>query len=282
MNLKLLSLSLAILSAYNNEGFATTKTPPKLQYASLYHEDIDINKFWVSEKLDGVRAYWNGRQLLTRRGNIIRAPNWFTASLPNIALDGELWIAHRKFELVSGIIRKINPDDKEWQDVRYKVFDLPRSLQPFNNRKIILEKLIANINKPYIQLVKQDKVSTINELRKKLAKIIAKGGEGLMLHKGTSLYQAKRTNDLLKFKRYQDAEATVIAHLPGKGKFKGMMGAILVETKNGVRFKIGSGFSQKERISPPEPGSTITFRYRGKTNKGIPRFASFLRTRDDY
>jgi DNA ligase-1 len=101
-----------------------------------------------------------------------------------------------------------------------------------------------------------------------------------MLHRGSSLYVGKRNGDLLKLKPYEDAEAVVIKHLPGKGKFTNMMGAIIVEIPEGKQFKIGTGFTHKERYNPPEIGSTITYQYRGKSKNGIPRFASFLRIRE--
>ena len=282
MKLKLIPLSIALLSNYSNSIFADSQNTPPLQLAKSFQNEIDLSEFWISEKLDGVRAYWNGKKLITRQGNIINAPKWFIASLPKTPLDGELWIGRSKFDLVSGIIRQKVPDESEWRNVKYMIFDMPGSLKTFNNRKIELEDLVKNINSSHIQFVEQLKIPSHKELQKFLGQVTAKGGEGLMLQRGNSLYQATRSNDLQKLKLYQDAEATVVAHLPGKGKFKGMMGSILVETKRGIRFKIGSGFSHQERVSPPDIGTVITFRYRGKTSKGVPRFASFMRTRDDY
>jgi DNA ligase-1 len=85
----------------------------------------------------------------------------------------------------------------------------------------------------------------------------------------------------LKLKTYEDAEAVVIAHLPGKGKYQGMMGALLVEMPDQRRFKIGTGFSDAQRADPPPIGSTITYKYFGKTSTQLPRFASFLRVRNE-
>ena len=100
-----------------------------------------------------------------------------------------------------------------------------------------------------------------------------------MLHHKQAMYENGRTASLLKAKRYNDAEARVIRLLPGKGKFTGLMGALLVETRQGVRFKIGSGFSLKQRQSPPPIGTWITFKHYGYTARGIPRFASFMQIR---
>lgn len=254
-------------------------SPPDLQLANKYHAQIILQNYWVSEKYDGVRAFWNGKQLISRQGNIINAPEWFTAPLTGTQLDGELWLDRGKFDQLSGIIRRQSPVDANWRNIKYMVFDLPNSAQVFDERLRQLRLVIENINAPQIRLVEQLKFSTHSELMLKLDEVVAGNGEGLMLHLGTSTYKNTRSDDLLKLKKYSDAEAVVIKHIPGKGKFKGMAGSILVETADKKRFKIGSGFSDAERKNPPAVGSVITYKYFGLTNNGIPRFASFLRVR---
>ena len=96
------------------------------------------------------------------------------------------------------------------------------------------------------------------------------------------LLRATRNDDLLKLKTYLDAEARVLKIISGKKKFQGMMGAILVENEEGIKFKIGSGFSDSTRKNPPAIGSIITYKYYGKTKDNKPRFASFLMIRADY
>ncbi|MDH5517061.1 MAG: DNA ligase [Gammaproteobacteria bacterium] len=256
-----------------------SENKPSLLLAAIYREDINIKDYWVSEKLDGVRAYWNGKQLLTRQGYKINAPKWFTRVLPAASLDGELWIGRGRFDELSATVRTYHTNHVGWQTVKYMVFDLPGSPQTFDLRLTQLQKLIQSINAKHIQLIKQYRVTTHQQLTKTLNETVKAGGEGLMLHLGSTYYHGGRTNDLLKLKTYEDAEAVVIKHLPGKGKFKGMLGSILVETQNQQRFKIGSGFSDRDRKTPPPIGSTITYKYYGKTRNGIPRFASFMRQR---
>lgn len=259
---------------------ASQASTPGLQLANTYHDNIDLNKYWVSEKYDGVRAYWDGKQLLSRQGNIILAPDWFTAPLPGEKLDGELWLARGKFDQLSGIIRRQTPIDSDWTKIKYMVFDLPRSPMIFDDRLKRLEAIIQKIDPLHIQLVKQEKITTNELLMQKLDDVVIGGGEGLMLHLGSSAYKTFRSDDLLKLKKYSDAEATIIEYIPGKGKFKGMLGSILVETEDEKRFKIGSGFSDAERKNPPAIGSVITYKFFGLTSKGTPRFASFLRVRN--
>ncbi len=255
--------------------------PPPLLLANVYAEPQDLAAYWVSEKLDGVRAYWNGEQLISRQGNPFQAPAWFTRGFPQTPLDGELWMGRGSFETLSGTVRQLQPDPVLWQKVRFMVFDLPASEQIFDQRLEQLKTLLNSSDSPYIQAVSQFKVTDQAQLTRQLRQVVKQGGEGLMLHRGDSLYRRGRSDTLLKLKTYEDAEAVVIDHLPGKGKYVGMLGALLVETPQGLRFRIGTGFSDAERAAPPPVGSTVTYKYYGKTRFGTPRFASFLRLRND-
>jgi DNA ligase-1 len=252
---------------------------PALLLANIYQSDIKLKNYWVSEKFDGVRAYWNGANFVSRQGNVFHAPEWFTGALPEMALDGELWLGRGEFERLSGVVRRQSPDDADWSGIKFMVFDLPAHTGFFDERLKRLEEIVADIKTSHIQLVKQFKVSSHEVLMKKLDDIVNQGGEGLMLHLASSVYKNARSDDLLKLKKHFDAEAVVINHLPGKGKYKGMLGSIVVETADKKRFKIGTGFSDAERRNPPAIGSTITYKYFGLTNKGVPRFASFMRVR---
>lgn len=260
---------------------ALAAQPPDLLLANVYRDQSQLDDYWVSEKLDGVRAFWDGQRLISRQGNTFNAPAWFTEKLPAIPLDGELWMGRETFERLSGAVRQLTPDDSEWRKIRYMVFDLPGSEHTFDKRLQQLEILIDDLAIPHLQLIKQVKVADRDALMRELDKVVKQGGEGLMLHRGASLYHAARSDDLLKVKTHEDAEATVIAYLPGKGKYRGMMGALLVETPDGRRFKIGTGFSDAERANPPPIGALISYKYFGTTNNNIPRFASFLRIRHD-
>ena len=102
----------------------------------------------------------------------------------------------------------------------------------------------------------------------------------MMLHLAKATHRASRSDALLKLKPYFDDEAKVIAHLPGQGKYTGMLGALRVKNQRGIEFSIGTGFTDVERANPPPIGSIITYKYHGFTKKGVPRFASFLRIRE--
>ena len=255
--------------------------PPPLLLANAYREDVALDRYWVSEKLDGVRAYWDGARLRSRKGNPINAPPWFVAHFPRVPLDGELWMGRGAFERLSGAVRRQRPDDVQWREIRFMVFDLPSSPATFDRRLQRLREMFETVASPYVALVEQFRVAGRAELMERLERVVAGGGEGLMLHRGSSLYTAGRSDDLLKLKTHEDAEAVVIGHLPGKGRLTGMLGALLVETPEGLRFRLGTGFSDEERRNPPPLGATVTYKHHGRTRNGVPRFASFLRIRDE-
>lgn len=256
---------------------------PPVMLANVYDAgaEIGLSDYWVSEKLDGVRGYWDGDKLLTRTGNVIRTPEWFTANWPNVPLDGELWAGRGRFEHASSTVRTQRPEDDAWRQMRFMVFDLPAHGGPFTERTAALRALLDQLAVPWLQAVMQFRVADHAALEVTLNEVAAEGGEGLMLHRGSSLYHAQRSDDLLKYKPYQDAEAKVVGHRPGKGKYERMLGALLVERPDGLRFRIGTGFTDEQRLNPPPIGSCVTYAYNGFTAYGIPRFARFVRVRDD-
>jgi len=250
----------------------------KLPLALVYKQNIDLKDYWLSEKLDGVRAYWDGKQFLSKQGNVYHAPDWFISNFPSQPLDGELWIGRNKFERVVSIVRDNEPG-AGWNEIRYMVFDMPLQGVTFTDRIDKLKSMFKNVTSPYLHFVEQSRISSHEALMKRLDEVTQAGGEGLMLHKGDSFYLAGRSNDLLKVKSYQDAEARVIGHLSGKGKYKGMLGSLLVESEDKKRFRLGTGFTDQQRRNPPPIGTLVTYKYYGKTKNGLPRFASFMRIR---
>lgn len=259
--------------------------PPPILLANVLGPHVDVTKYLVSEKYDGVRAIWDGQTLRFRSGRTVSAPAWFIAKLPPEALDGELWLARGRFDELSGIVRKAVPDDAEWQRVNYMIFELPQTdaaaQLPFSERTNQIKAIVARANFPALKAVHQHRVKDRIALKRELDAVVKGGGEGVMLHLADASYVTGRSDVLLKLKPLLDTEAIVVAHLPGKGKHKGKMGALLVETQAGIRFKLGTGFSDSVRANPPAIGTQVTYRYRDTTPAGKPRFASFLRVRDD-
>jgi DNA ligase 1 len=259
---------------------AQTKAPPLL-LANVLPADVDVTQYLVSEKYDGVRAVWDGRALKFRSGREITAPKWFTEKLPAFPLDGELWIARRTFDELSGIVRSAVPDDAQWRRVNYMIFELPDASGTFEQRVAKMHTNVPTAQMPQLKVVPQFRVKDRADLQKRLNAIVRAGGEGLMLHKADSTYVTGRSDVLFKLKPMLDTEAVVIAHVPGKGKHKGKMGALVLRTPEGIEFKLGTGFTDTQRANPPAIGATVTYTYRELSPNGKPRFASFLRVRNE-
>lgn len=257
------------------------KTKPAIQHGINYQAVTNISQYYVSEKLDGIRGYWDGKQLLTRQGNIIKSPTWFTQHWPPLPIDGELWIGRGKFQSALSCTSKHKPEEEPhkscWSNLRFMMFDLPSYPGTFEQRVIQMRSLISQHPSTYLAMIKQVQLKNNKALDDKMNLIISAQGEGLMLHLASAHYKVGRNSALMKLKRHQDAEATIIGHTEGKGKYLGKLGALEVETAQGITFKIGSGLSDEQRANPPSIGTIITFKYNGLTQAGIPRFARLWR-----
>lgn len=255
---------------------------PTLMSATTLQDEqvLDLSAWLVSEKLDGVRARWTGQELISRRGYPIQAPAWFTANLPALPLDAELWLGPGRFDELSSLLRRADAPPEAWRSVQLVVFDLPAHPGPFADRARALAKLVAAVDNPHLRSIEQHSLNSRTELEQMLRRVIERGGEGLMLQHRDSRYQSGRSELLRKYKPYADAEAIVVGYTAGQGKYTGLVGALIVETDSGLRFRIGSGLSDAERADPPPIGSQITYRYNGLTRHGKPRFARFMRRFD--
>jgi len=257
------------------------EAPPGLMLAKHWHAALKPNDFLVSEKLDGVRAVWDGRVLRFRSGRVIAAPGWFTAALPPTPLDGELWLGRGQFDRLSGIARRTTPVDAEWRELRYQVFDLPGAAGTFVERTARATSLLGTAGMPgWLQSVEQMRGTDQVALQQQLRQLVKAGGEGVMLHRADALWSAGRSDSLFKLKPLPDDEGRVIGHLPGKGRHTGRLGALLLVLPSGQQFALGTGFTDAQRESPPSIGAVVTYRYRERTPAGLPRFASFLRVRE--
>jgi DNA ligase 1 len=255
-------------------------TAPPLLLAHRWEVDHDPTGWWMSEKLDGVRAYWDGEAFVSRLGNQFLAPDWFIADLPADTLDGELWVDRKRFQRTISIVRSGAAGD-EWRAVRYVVFDAPNAKGTFEARLAHARKVLERAGAPHAHCHEHVACSGIDHLREELRRVEALGGEGLMLRQPASPYVVGRSTTLLKVKTFQDAEARVVEHAPGTGKHKGRLGALVVELADGTRFSIGTGFSDAERASPPRLGAIVTFRYQELSDDGVPRFPSYVGERLD-
>jgi len=246
---------------------------PKLLLLKTY-KDQNISGWVMSEKLDGIRAYWNGKNLISRGGKIINAPKWFIKNFPPFEIDGELWTKRRDFENISSIVRDKTPSQK-WKEITYNIFEVPHTKGGLFERLAKVKSYESKI----IKIIPQIKIKNKSQMLKFLKEIESKGGEGLVVRDPNAPYIDKRTNKALKVKSFKDAECKVIGYNQGKNKYKNMLGSIICKMDNNITFKIGSGFSDEERKNPPSIGSIITFKYKSFTKYGKPRFPVFMRVR---
>lgn len=257
------------------------KEGPPLLLAARFQLGIhDPTGWWMSEKLDGVRALWDGERFVSRLGNAYLAPDWFTAALPKIPLDGELFAGRGQFQLAVSIARQINAGER-WSSLRFVIFDGPQLQGSFEDRYRQLSELVPEGGWPHAEILPHAPCPGADALDAEVDRIEALGGEGVMLRQPGSVYVAGRSDTLLKVKRFLDAEAIVVGHVAGAGRHRGRLGAVEVELPDGTAFKVGTGFSDAQRESPPPIGAVIAFRYQELTPAGIPRFPSFLGIRDD-
>ena len=253
---------------------------PPLLLAESWDNATDLTDWWMSEKLDGVRAYWDGKQFLSRQGNLYYAPDWFIEGLPAVPLDGELWIGRKKFQRTVSIVRRQDKNDL-WNEVHFLVFDAPAASGGFEDRLAYLQDALAKGAAKFARQHPHERCKNLEALQAELARIESLGGEGLMLRQPSSKYVAGRSATLLKVKTFHDAEATVLGHQAGAGRHKGRMGALLVRLPDGTEFAIGTGFSDREREHPPAVGATVTFRFQELSEAGVPRFPSWVGVRLD-
>lgn len=243
---------------------------PELFLLNVYNKDIDVSSWYMSEKLDGVRAYWDGKRLISRAGNDFNAPSFFTKDFPSHELDGELWSKREDFSNINSIVS--TEDDKaRWSELTYNIFEVP------NAKGGLLKRLSLVKETKYIKLIKQIEVRDDEHLKEYLKELQTAGAEGLVVRDGSLDYYAKRDNNALKVKSFDDTECEVVGYTKGSKKYKEMVGSLLCKMQDGKIIKIGSGLSDAQRANPPKIGALITFKYYGLTSKGNPRFPVFLR-----
>ena len=252
-----------------------TLASPDLMLLHTY-DNQPIEGWVMSEKLDGVRGYWDGKQLLTRQGQRLSPPAYFIKNFPPFVIDGELFSEQNHFEEISSITKSFKGNG--WEKLKLYVFDVPDAEGNLFERLAKLKSYLLEHPTTYIDIIEQIPVKDKTHLYQFLAQVENLQGEGVVVRNPNAPYERKRSSQILKLKTARDEECTVIAHHKGKGQFENVMGALTCKNHRG-EFKIGSGFNLNERENPPPIGSVITYKYRGLTSRGKPRFATYWRER---
>lgn len=235
--------------------------------------------YLYSEKLDGIRAYWDGKALYTRGGKRLAPPSFFTQNFPPFAIEGELWSKRGDFEGIASIV-KSSKNPKNWEKLKFYIFEVPHQKGGILQRLEVLQTYLNTHFAPYIQIIPQTPINSLEELMQALQKIQDLGGEGLVVRDKDEEYYTGRSKKAMKLKPYLDRECKILSYTQGEGRFKNQVGAILCLDEDKT-FKIGSGMSEEFRKNPPKIGTIITYKYFGLTQKGLPKFPTFLRIREE-
>ena len=239
------------------------------------YSDQEISGWFMSEKLDGIRAFWDGKNLLTKNGNIIYAPKYLTKNFPNFSLDGELWSKRNDFENIQSIVLDQKPG-LQWKEITYNIFEAPYSKGDFRQRLKKAKEWFDNNPNENVTIIKQIVCNGKKHLDNYFKKVLFIKGEGVIIKNPHFSYINKRSSNSLKVKKFYDTEAEVISINYNSKK---SMRSLLLKLENGITFNLGNGFSKENRINHPKIGETVTFKYYGLTKYGKPKFASFLRVR---
>ena len=272
--------SIKLVFAYLMLVQVALATKPDLFLLKTYDDSKDVVGWVMSEKLDGIRGFWTGKELVSRGGNPIHAPAWFTQNYPPFAIDGELWTQRGDFENISSIVRSKNSNQR-WKHITHNIFEVPGQLGGLLKRLSVLKEYLRKNPNSHLQIIPQTIINTKGQLADFLKEVTTDKGEGVVVRNPNTLYQTGRLSSALKVKQYFDTECIVLEILSGKGKYQNMMGSVLCQTDTGKKLKIGSGFKDKDRANPPAIGSKITFKYYGFTKKGSFKYPVYLRVRQE-
>ena len=227
--------------------------------------DVDPSGWWMSEKLDGVRAFWTGEKLVSRGGHPINAPDWFLKNLPPMAVDGELWAGRAQFQSADAALDGL--ESEVWKNINYMLFDAPHEPGGFEDRFGRLLEWDADTDRNHVTVLPQARCAGQAHLQDYFESVIAQRGEGVMLRQPGSAYEPRRSDAMLKLKPIDDTPATVIDHKPGK-----RYGSVVVQCADGREFSVSA-----KRDMNVEVGQSIVVRHNGVTENGIPKFPRLVR-----
>jgi ATP-dependent DNA ligase len=261
---------------------------------------VDPTGWWFSEKYDGVRAVWTSKQLLTRNGKVINAPEPFLSKLPkDMALDGELYMGRQKFNQVQSIASKLQPDLEVWGKIKYLIYDLPDTNLLFEDRIKLLNDKLKSV--PQVEVVKHVRLQSLADLIEKHRELVKDAAEGSMIRKPQSEYLYGHSYYLLKFKSQLDEkgelihvlddDAVILGYTVSTAKTtEGCLGSFQVEWKDKAKFpknpkfSVGTGLLKIQKCGEYQKnfpiGTVIVVNYTELIEKTqAPRFPRFKEVR---
>ena len=217
--------------------------------------------WFMSEKFDGWRCGWDGQRLITREGVPLNPPDWFTAELPDVPLDAEIWGGYGSFQALGRILRAPVAPDRDWRRLSLQILDVHNGNDFFKDTYPALCALPVGHT---ARVVEQQLCTSQSHLDAFLAQVTARGGEGVVLRHPYSVYEGWLSAGMRKLKPVMDSEGTVIGYKEGRQ-------SLLLRLKSGVEFYLRAAFSPL--------GTEVTFRHLGFFESGKPREPRFLRVR---
>src|SRR5690348_6312562 len=136
---------------------------------------------WMSEKMDGVRGFWNGNNMLSRNGKDLDCPSWFVhrfiTDLPTgMMLDGELWMGPgTSHETVMSVLSSINSD---WSQLGYYIYDIPSESGRTYEERMEVMNCIKPCLPTHAHIVNNIRCNGKEHLLEYLQSILATRGEG--------------------------------------------------------------------------------------------------------
>lgn len=230
---------------------------------NVYTPDLfDPTGCLISEKFDGVCAEWDGLQFHSRAGHVIHAPDWFRSSLPSVPLSGELWAGRGRFEHTLSIVSSHDAGVR-WQDICFAIWSVSGTA-----RAAGFDETIST--GPFAFHVERWTCQSQEHLKSIYQQLVNQGAEGLVIRDDKGIDW--------KWKPIRDDDGIVIEHKPGRGRNAFRCGSLRVRDREGRVFCVSIPYDE-DHDHPPAINSLVTFRFQGRTAKGIPRFAQFLNPR---
>ena len=264
----------------------------KPMLAHKYNPDKADYPAYIQPKLDGVRCLFTAKGAFSRTGkqfmnvqHIEQQLKTFFASNPGMVLDGELYNHGLKddFEKIISLVRKTKPTDEHRQEagelVQYHVYDVAN--MTFANYSARLSYLNSEVYGKLtwpIMDVETKVVLDYDEAVKQHKKYLKQGYEGSIYRSINGKYKGTRSWDLMKFKDFDDSEATIVGYELGKGKRTGTVGKFIMQDDEGEVFGCppGKGYNYNDLATMLDNitdyiGERATFTYFQRTKAGSYR-----------
>ncbi|MBI3873514.1 MAG: hypothetical protein HY307_00580 [Arcobacter sp.] len=188
----MLKILILIFALFHSFAFGFEVQKPQI------YDDQNITSWLMSEKLDGIRGYWDGKEFYSKNGNKLNVPDWFIKDFPPFPLDGELWSKRNDFEFIQSTVLDTHSSN-EWKKITYNIFEVPNAKGDFSTRLQKAKEWFLEHQNPHVNIIKQIVCKDEYHLQGFLDEIIALKGEGVVIKMVTFKYYDFTKNGVPKF-----------------------------------------------------------------------------------